>query len=107
DLPGMRTLGLEPATIFDTELAARLLGWPRVGLAAVVEEELGLSLAKEHSAQDWSTRPLPHAWLAYAALDVDVLLELRERLGARPGAAGQAAVARPAVGARPLASPCE
>lgn len=80
DLPGMHDLGLRPASVFDTELAARLLGWPKVGLAAVVERELGLALAKEHSAQDWSTRPLPHDWLVYAALDVEVLLELRERL---------------------------
>jgi ribonuclease D len=80
DLPGMHDLGLTPASIFDTELAARLLGLPRVGLAAVVERELGLALAKEHSAQDWSTRPLPHAWLVYAALDVEVLLDLRDRL---------------------------
>lgn len=80
DLPGMRELGLEPARVFDTELAARLLGWPRVGLAAVVERELGFALAKEHSAQDWSTRPLPHEWLVYAALDVEVLLDLHTRL---------------------------
>jgi ribonuclease D len=80
DLPGMRELGMEPASVFDTELAARLLGWPKVGLAAVVERELGLSLAKEHSAQDWSERPLPAAWLNYAALDVEVLLEVRDGL---------------------------
>jgi ribonuclease D len=80
DLPGMHDLGLHPSSIFDTELAARLLGWPKVGLAAVVERELGLALAKEHSAQDWSTRPLPHDWLVYAALDVEVLIELRDGL---------------------------
>ncbi len=80
DLPGMRDLGLQPASIFDTELGARLLGWPKVGLAAVVERELGLTLAKEHSAQDWSTRPLPQSWLTYAALDVEVLLELRDAM---------------------------
>lgn len=78
DLPGMHDLGMDPASIFDTELAARLLGWPKVGLAAVVERELGLALAKEHSAQDWSTRPLPHDWLVYAALDVEILIELRD-----------------------------
>lgn len=80
DLPGMRDLQLTPASVFDTELAARLLGWPKVGLAAVVERELGFALAKEHSAQDWSTRPLPHSWLVYAALDVEVLLDLRDGL---------------------------
>lgn len=77
DLPGMHDLGMHPAAVFDTELAARLLGWPKVGLAAVVERELGLALAKEHSAQDWSTRPLPQSWLVYAALDVEILIELR------------------------------
>ncbi|MFW2514393.1 HRDC domain-containing protein [Demequina sp. SO4-13] len=94
DLPGMRDLGLTPASIFDTELAARLLGWPKVGLAAVVERELGFSLAKEHSAQDWSTRPLPPAWLTYAALDVEVLLELRDGLHAHLVEAGKIAWAR-------------
>jgi ribonuclease D len=89
DLPGMRDLGLAPASVFDTELAARLLGWPKVGLAAVVEQELGFVLAKEHSAQDWSTRPLPDEWLAYAALDVEVLLELRYQLGEHLAAAGK------------------
>ena len=80
DLPGLRDLGMEPAAVFDTELASRLLGWPKVGLAAVVERELGLTLAKEHSAQDWSERPLPASWLNYAALDVEVLLEVRDGL---------------------------
>lgn len=80
DLPGMYELGLKPASVFDTELGARLLGWPKVGLAAVVERELGLALAKEHSAQDWSTRPLPHDWLVYAALDVEVLLDVRDAM---------------------------
>ncbi len=70
DLPSLREAGLAPARIFDTELAARLLGHERVGLGAVVENTLGIALAKEHSAADWSTRPLPQSWLEYAALDV-------------------------------------
>ena len=69
-----------PDKLFDTELAARLAGLPRVGLAAVIEQLLGFGLAKEHSAADWSTRPLPEPWLRYAALDVEVLTELREEL---------------------------
>ena len=89
DLPGMRELKMTPAKVFDTELGARLLGWPKVGLAAVVERELGFALAKEHSAQDWSTRPLPHEWLVYAALDVEVLLDLRDGLAAHLEAAGK------------------
>ncbi len=90
DLPGLAEHGLRPTRVFDTELAARLLGMERVGLAAVVAEVLGLGLAKEHSAVDWSTRPLPDDWLRYAALDVEVLLELREKLAERLEAAGKA-----------------
>lgn len=82
DLPSLRELGLEPASIFDTELAARLLGHERVGLGAVVEDTLGITLAKAHSASDWSTRPLPQAWLEYAALDVEHLVDVRDKLAA-------------------------
>ncbi len=81
DLACLAEVGLRPQQLFDTELAARLLGLPRVGLAAVVEHYLGLSLAKEHSAVDWSTRPLPEPWLRYAALDVEVLVDLRNLMG--------------------------
>ncbi|WP_320538040.1 HRDC domain-containing protein [Pseudarthrobacter sp. IC2-21] len=80
DLPCLLELGMWPDKLFDTELAARLAGLPRVGLAAVIEQLLGFGLAKEHSAADWSTRPLPEPWLRYAALDVEVLTELREEL---------------------------
>ena len=80
DLPSLRELGLEPATMFDTELAARLLGHARVGLGAVVEDTLGITLAKAHSASDWSTRPLPQSWLEYAALDVEHLVDVRDAL---------------------------
>ena len=82
DLPSLRELGLDPVTIFDTELAARLLGHARVGLGAVVEDTLGITLAKAHSASDWSTRPLPQAWLEYAALDVEHLVDVRDVLAA-------------------------
>ncbi|WP_045073653.1 HRDC domain-containing protein [Psychromicrobium lacuslunae] len=80
DLPCLYDLGMWPDSLFDTELAARIAGLPKVGLAAVVEQLLGFGLAKEHSAADWSTRPLPEPWLRYAALDVEVLAELREEL---------------------------
>jgi ribonuclease D len=80
DLPCLAEIGLLPTRLFDTELAARLAGLPRVGLGAVVESLLGLSLQKGHSAADWSTRPLPEDWLVYAALDVEVLVELRDEL---------------------------
>ncbi len=80
DLPCLQDRGMTPAALFDTELAARLLGWEKFGLAAVAERTLGVRLAKEHSAADWSTRPLPKAWLNYAALDVEVLLPIRDIL---------------------------
>lgn len=80
DLPCLQERGMRPAALFDTELAARLLGWEKFGLAAVAERTLGVRLAKEHSAADWSTRPLPKEWLNYAALDVEVLLPIRDIL---------------------------
>ena len=76
DLPCLNEIGLYPGAIFDTELAGRLSGQPRVGLGALTESLLHFRLAKEHSAADWSTRPFPDSWLNYAALDVDVLHEL-------------------------------
>ncbi len=80
DLPCLADIGLRPRSLFDTELAGRLLGHPRVGLAAMTESVLGFALEKGHSAADWSTRPLPDDWLRYAALDVEVLIELRDAL---------------------------
>jgi ribonuclease D len=76
DIPCLRELGLEAPALFDTELGSRIAGFERVGLGAVTEALLGVRLAKEHSAVDWSTRPLANDWLNYAALDVDVLFEL-------------------------------
>ena len=77
DLVCLREAGLFPtAQLFDTELAGRILGCDRVGLGPLLLAELGYSLAKEHSAADWSTRPLPTKWLNYAALDVEFLIEL-------------------------------
>jgi len=81
DLACLREVGLVPGRLFDTELAARLLGYPRVGLATLVEVIMGRSMRKEHSAVDWSRRPLPQPWLEYAALDVEVLIELRDIIG--------------------------
>jgi len=80
DLPSLRELHLEPPSIFDTELASRLLGHERVGLGAVVEDTLGITLAKAHSAADWSTRPLPQPWLEYATLDVLHLVDVYDAL---------------------------
>ncbi|HTL41832.1 MAG TPA: HRDC domain-containing protein [Pseudolysinimonas sp.] len=94
DLACLREIGLDPERIFDTELGARLAGLARVGLGAVVEELLGIHLAKEHSAADWSTRPLPQAWLVYAALDVELLPELRDRVAERLESAGKTEIAQ-------------
>ncbi|GHJ55800.1 ribonuclease D [Micromonospora chersina] len=80
DLACLAELGLRPRRLFDTELAARLAGFERVGLAALTEQLLGYSLEKHHSAADWSSRPLPESWLTYAALDVELLVDLRDAL---------------------------
>ncbi len=89
DLPCLAEVGLVPQRLFDTELAGRLLGLPRVSLGALLERALGTSLKKEHSAADWSRRPLPEDWLAYAALDVELLVELREWTVRQLDAAGK------------------
>ncbi|GGG08606.1 ribonuclease D [Rhodococcoides trifolii] len=89
DLPGLAELGMRPAVLYDTELAGRLAGFERVGLAAIVERTLGLALQKGHGAADWSTRPLPDTWLNYAALDVEVLVELRDAMAAELEAQGK------------------
>ena len=108
DLACLREVGLDPTTVFDTELAARLLGLPRVGLGAVVEDKLGVVLRKEHSAADWSTRPLPDSWLEYAALDVELLVDLRDALAEDLVAAEKVEIARQefeATVARPERAP--
>lgn len=93
DLACLAEVGLHPTRLFDTELGSRLAGLPRVGLAAVTEHYLQMSLAKEHSAVDWSTRPLPEPWLRYAALDVEALIEVRDALAADLRAQGKADLA--------------
>jgi ribonuclease D len=80
DLPCLAELGFKPAGLIDTELAARIVGLERVGLGSVCESLLEIELAKEHSAADWSQRPLTQEMLDYAALDVDVMFELWEKL---------------------------
>lgn len=80
DLPCLGELGLRPERLFDTELAGRLAGYQRVALGTMTELLLGYTLEKGHSAADWSRRPLPHDWLVYAALDVELLVELRDAL---------------------------
>ena len=78
--PAWPRSGCARPALYDTELAGRLAGFDRVNLAAMVQRLLGLGLAKGHGAADWSKRPLPDAWLNYAALDVEVLVELRDAI---------------------------
>jgi ribonuclease D len=89
DLACLAEVGMRPRRLFDTELAGRLAGFERVGLGAMVENVLGYTLEKGHSAADWSTRPLPQSWLTYAALDVELLLELRAALAAELAGQGK------------------
>jgi ribonuclease D len=105
DLPCLAELGMHPQRLFDTELAGRLLGHPRVALASMTERVLGVSLEKGHGAADWSTRPLPHDWLVYAALDVELLIELREALIKELNGAGKLAWAEQEFAALAAAPP--
>jgi ribonuclease D len=89
DLACLAEVGLHPKRLFDTELAGRLLGDERVALGTMVEQHLGVRLEKGHSADDWSTRPLPRSWLVYAALDVELLIPLRDVLAELLAEAGK------------------
>ncbi|WP_408629988.1 HRDC domain-containing protein [Actinomycetospora lemnae] len=82
DLACLAEVGMYPDSLFDTELAGRLVGYPRVGLGPLTEHLLGVRLQKGHGAADWSRRPLPAEWLTYAALDVELLVELRDAVAA-------------------------
>jgi ribonuclease D len=105
DLPCLAEIGYRPRRLFDTELAGRLLGYPRVALGTMLEEVLGFRLAKEHSAADWSIRPLPEEMLRYAALDVEVLNDLRNELTDQLDAQGKAEWARQEFAAIAAAQP--
>lgn len=107
DLPCLAEIGMRPTLIFDTELAGRLAGYPRVGLGPLVEEVLGFALEKGHAAADWSTRPLPEPWLRYAALDVEVLIELRDAIADVLDKQGKLAWAREEFAAIAAAPPPE
>jgi len=105
DLACLAEVRMVPSRVFDTELGGRLAGIPRVGLGAMVESLLGLHLEKGHSAADWSTRPLPESWLVYAALDVEVLVELRDAIEVELDSQGKLAWAHEEFEAARLAPP--
>jgi ribonuclease D len=105
DLPCLAEIGLYPTALFDTELAGRLLGDERVALGTMVEQHLGVRLEKGHSAADWSTRPLPHDWLVYAALDVELLIDLRDLMAGLLADQGKTEWARQEFEAVRLAPP--
>jgi ribonuclease D len=80
DLPCLAEVKFTPKILFDTELAGRLLGYEKVNLAQLMADHLGVSIIKNHGAENWSVRPLPPSWRSYAALDVEHLAELRDVL---------------------------
>jgi len=90
DIPCLRDLGFAPTAIYDTELAARICGMEKFGLSSIALELLDLEMEKEHSAADWSIRPLTPEMLNYAALDVDVLHELKTSLDEKVAELGRA-----------------
>jgi ribonuclease D len=74
--------GWHPRKVFDTRIAAQLLGKTAFGLAALLESYFGVKLDKKHQRADWSLRPLTPGMLAYAAQDTAHLIDLREKLAA-------------------------
>jgi ribonuclease D len=84
-----RDYGFHAHHLFDTRIAASLLGEPAVGLAALLEKHVGVKLDKKYQRADWSRRPLPPEMLEYAATDTRFLLALRERLRAQLEARGR------------------
>ena len=74
-----RSHGFEFTNIFDTMSAARTLGWPKVGLAAILDTYFGVTLSKKYQRTDWKRRPLTPEQLDYARLDTHYLLRLRDQ----------------------------
>jgi ribonuclease D len=85
-----QTAGQMPANVFDTQIAAGLLGYaPQMGYATLVKELFGKELAKSHTRADWTRRPLPAEMIEYAAEDVEFLLGACDELSARLKALGR------------------
>lgn len=82
DLQFLAEAGVRVRGLFDTHRAATLLGWPKVGLADLVQEQLGVTLKKEHQQADFAQRPLPPPLRTYIADDVRYLSEVGRRVRA-------------------------
>jgi ribonuclease D len=80
DLQFLAEAGVRVRGLFDTHRAATLLGWPKVGLADLVLEQLGVTLKKEHQQADFAQRPLPPPLRTYIADDVRYLSEVGRRV---------------------------
>jgi ribonuclease D len=89
-----RDFGFEFAGLFDTMIAARLLGLPEIGLQALLRTEFGVALSKDSQKDDWSRRPLTPLQETYALADVAHLIPLQQRLEARLGELGRLEWAR-------------
>jgi ribonuclease D len=89
-----RDFGFDFATMFDTAIAARLLGDTELGLQALVRNQLGVELSKSSQRDDWSRRPLTAKQEAYALADVAHLMDLAARMTGRLAAAGRTEWAR-------------
>jgi len=77
-----RDFGFSFTNIFDTMLAARILGRKEVGLGSLLESEFGIQVDKRNQRANWGQRPLPEHLLEYARRDTHYLLDLRQRLEA-------------------------
>lgn len=82
DLQFLAEAGVRVRGLFDTHRAATLLGWPKVGLADLAAERLGVTLDKAHQQSDFSIRPLPAEMHRYIADDVRYLTELGRQVSA-------------------------
>jgi ribonuclease D len=86
-----RDYGVRARCLFDTRIASQLLGEPAIGLAALLEKHVGVTLDKKYQRADWSRRPLPPEMLDYAATDTRYLPALRDTLRAALKANGRLA----------------
>ena len=91
-----RDFGFVLRNLFDTQIAARILGWERVGLGSVLEDEFGIALDKRLQRANWGQRPLPDHLIRYAQMDTHYLLRLRDQLSEQLEAGGHVEEAREA-----------